>query len=702
MPNFYIFIDETGTFSFLDAARNCFIGGLALRDERDINAVLKDLDVLLKNSTNKFNRRDGQKEKLNYPRDMHFSALHSPPHLRFEADKRIQVKPQDISPFFHDVFKKISTLNPLIFRSQGLPAVIPHEQAAYIEVLRNTLLQLLQEKIFNNESTLHIFIAQRRQNILLGYSGTKEPDKYETHLAQQLREELLALNKTTNITITFASARKNTGLMLADFFCGALKNGGYLHNMQESIVRYPFTAGFRLVKLNIQERLDYLRQHNPVVALMWGIQHCSVIAKKQTRLTCLKALREIYDQCAADEKDDFYNNIRGYLNTNLTRKSSRYEFLDEADAIMKILLEILPQQPDDMSNEELRLRTDLGLHRLRVASHRGSVDQNLITAHLHFLQNHAGRSFLNRLEYLQHLVDATLIVAQVQDFNNLNFIDVEKTITPVRDLYHRVFEVLAPTGIPFDENLAKLEGTSAQMCGFLYELTGDVAYYQRAEQGLINDIASCRPLDHAWEQGMGFLTALYWKQGDFAKAQSQFFKEINANSPTDIYNLDAPLTYDPSAKPFFLLHHLYLCALAQKNGETIVGLDTITSFLLKSPRVAKYPEMLSVKWLAVLHINKGNYNQALELLQKNEKKPPLGDEFTIGFIRLPIKMLAHKCRLQLGEKSDFILNKEVDRLEEKREGAKQLLGTLGLGSFSIDPLQWDSYAVASLPPFYYA
>lgn len=704
MQQFSIFIDETGSFSYLDSVKNCFVGGWVCRDRESHELTDKSLKDMLQTSVKNFNSGKTGKDQLIFPRDMHFNPLHTPLTQRNQNDTEITVSPEDIPPFFVDVFTRVAPVTELIFRSQGMPVVIPHEQAAYMEILRNTLIQLLKEKLFAKEPALRIVVAGRRTGVLLGYGGQKNPRAYEGYIAKKLTDELQKLSDLKDITVQFGSARKSPGLMLADFFCGAMKRSKYLGEMKDKIVKYPFSAGYRLIKLNIDEQLMYLREHNPVAALMQGIQIYTGLKTKDDLRGCMTAIRKIYAAMTPDEQEQFQNLIRNYLEDNLSRKETRYDFLDEAEIILSVLRELLPTSPDDMSPAELRLQTELGLNSLRIASHRGCCDNALVRNHLNFLYRYVGRSFSNRLEYIQHLVNSALMVSQLQDFNQLKFEDVENTIKPVRDLYQKVSSAAAAGGVHFlhDENSAKLEGTYAQMCGFIYDMTGKEEYYRLAEEGFLKDIDSCRAGDPAWEQGMGFLTALYWKKGDLPKTRDQFCKEIGKDPGADLFQLGTNNLYDSRRKSFFLLHHLYLCALAQKQGEQISGLNLLKEELLSNPRITKYPEMLSAKWLAVLFMKMDDFGEALELLQAPATISPTGSGFTIDFIRLPIKMLAHQCRLALEKQSSFKMMKEIDGLERQRENIKKLLDNLGLNKLGSVPAKWDPYEVAALPPFYYA
>ncbi len=709
MKQFYIFIDETGSFSYLDKPGNCFIGGWVCQCDKIPKNFDKRLRVLLQECVEWFNDKQYASKKLKYPEDMHFMPLHTPASRRNKYDQHITVTPDQIQPFFKAVFEAIKPSTALVFRSFGLPVIIPHEQAAYTEILRNTLLQLVSNKIFSTATSLKIIIASRRTAELLGYSGKKDPKKYEKYLADNLAREIQRTRsvKKKKIEISFASARKNPGLIIADFFCGAMKKNNYLNKVEINPDIYSFEAGYRLINLPTQEQLSYMCRHNPVAALEHGIQlYCgqSPTAIK-TKEKLLDRLKNIYVTLTMDQKEVFLRSIGEYLENNLTQKATRYLFLNQGYEIIKALRYMIPDEASRMHRYELRIAAGLGLQNIRIASHQGRCDHSLIKKHIAFLGQWAHQIFSNRLEYIQHLVDTSLMAAQLEDFNQLHFAQVETTLTPVRKLYDDIFKATSATAgqVQYDENYAKLEGTYAQMCGFLYDLTGQEHYYQLAEEGLKNDIAACRPEDHVWEQGMGFLTALYWKRQDLAKTREQFCLEIGADADikSNLYHL-GHIPYDQEEKIFFLLHHLYLCALAQRNDEVIKGLEGMRDRVLNNRRISSYPMMLSAKWLAVLLMVGNKADKAIELLEKAAATPFKGDDFTYGFIRLPIKILLHQCKVKLGKSTEFNLQTNIDILDQQNPGTKAQLEKLGVNKFSGVPKDWDSYAVASFPPYYYA
>jgi len=202
---------------------------------------------------------------------------------------------------------------------------------------------------------------------------------------------------------------------------------------------------------------------------------------------------------------------------------------------------------------------------------------------------------------------------------------------------------------------------------------------------------------------MGYLTALYWKEGDLEKALQQLLCEGGnpGLKPEEIYDLEQIDLLGCKRKPFIFMHRLNICALSQKNGINILNLDSAADFLLKNERLPQYPEMLSAKWLAILYATSGNYRKSIALLNAVLNN---GDDsgYTLQVLRLPLKLCRHLILWKLGEPSQFICEQEVARLEQMQPGTEQLLKKLGTEKFYQNQIDWDFYDIGTLLPFYYS
>lgn len=697
MDEFIAYIDETGGFSFTDKPRNCYVGGWVCQKNEGSEAVLKKL---LLSEVHKFNTESESDVDLVYPDDMHFIPLHTPAAQRNDSDRHIAVKPECIPPFFQSLFNVLRPRVKFCFFSQGLPAFIFHEQYAYFEVLRNTLAQLLNDKRLGRASSLKIVIASRRKEVLYGFAGFENRQKFESYLAQKLTLELQSLLSPGQMTLTisFASARKNPGLMLADFFCGDRKSRkDYSSGASQQI--YKFIEGFRFIDTE-ENVLKSSADLNLSAAFINTAQIYAGSRKRELQAE----LKKLYSGITSDEdeKKQFCRMVASRLQHLLVDSAERYLNLDEAEVLIRVCRECLPASEDALDNDELSLTAALNLAEIKIRSHRGSINTGLIGDHINFLKQHHQKIFARRLDYLQHLVDAVLIGVQVNCFNQLDFTAIEEYIEPVSDVYKAVMAACPVTDGP-DENSAKLLGTVGQMHGFLYALNQNEHSFLTAETALKGDVAACLPGSKDWEQGMGYLTTLYWYKGDLDRAVASFLEESRSTDhpQEQVFNLHEDELFGGFRKPFLLLHRLYLGALAQRRGGKLAGIAEFHGQIMKNLDLTAYPNTLSAKWLAVMLMNAGEYEAAGKLLNNALGKADAGD-FTIDFVRLPLKILRHQALIKLGRSSSFSLADELARLEKSRPGLNALLAGSGWQDCHQYRDDWDSYKIAQLPPFYYA
>jgi len=687
LADFTIFIDETGNFSYGNDPKLSFIGGWVCRGTMNSEDAF---NTLLETQVTNFNNSYPH-SKLEFPADMHFMPLHISSH------------PDQIKPFFTDVFNEIKRQTCFVFRSTGIPTIIPHAQAAYFEVLRNTLVQLVEDEFFPQKFSLQIVIAFRRKKELYGFANN-HPQSYEKYLTKVLLDELEQSSQRKvkpNIDISFADARQHSGLILADFFCGAQKKELYLNDYNHKI--YHFSHGYRVFPEIIDE-LQFIREDAPISAFMRGAQILSCDPQNQS---LRKLLKETFSEIIADrnDKEYFFTTLKNHLDLILIENSSRYRNLDEAESLIKLCQEYGGSDSSQMDPEELKLKAVFNLHKIRIASHRGKISLQEIVNHFNFLKGYHEKIFKNRLEYLQYKIDSILIMVQVAAFNTLQFDTVSQHLQPIVDEYDKRFGDLAESGVFLDENRAKLKGTIGQMYAFQYDLTKNQKLYFSAEQSLREDVNACLEKSNAWKQGMGYLTTLYWHKGELKKATDQFLAESGfPDAEKEIFDLSKEELFGSiEQRPFIFLHRLYLCALAQERKEVeVCGIDQCKHhLLLQCDRLNRYPEFLSIKWLAVLLMQANDYSAALELLELilNDDR---SQGFTLDFIRLPVKLLKHKCLIASGGQSDFLLDGEIKKLEKLQSGSTEILEKLGIERFRNNPKQWNPYEVGLLMPFYYA
>lgn len=206
MDEYSVFIDETGSFSYLDKGSSSFIAGwVCKKNDSEL------LDELLGSVVDEFNRtlKTG---KLIYPDHLHFIPLHIKD-KRINKDDGIHVDTGTVPRLVEKIFSEVRNKTVLVFHSSGRPAVIFHEQATYMDILRNTLIQLVDEPLFTPHCQISIEIGHRRSKMLYGEAGYRDTHAYEKYIAGRIQDELLQAfeGKKPKIKVTIADARKEPG-----------------------------------------------------------------------------------------------------------------------------------------------------------------------------------------------------------------------------------------------------------------------------------------------------------------------------------------------------------------------------------------------------------------------------------------------------------------------------------------------------------
>ena len=95
-----------------------------------------------------------------------------------------------------------------------------------------------------------------------------------------------------------------------------------------------------------------------------------------------------------------------------------------------------------------------------------------------------------------------------------------------------------------------------------------------------------------WRQGMGYLTVFVLEERRFAEGgRSSFFDETEApeNNRDLIWDISRLDLFGSQIDPFLFLHRLNVCALAERHGPQISGLQVASEFALKHGRLHTYP-----------------------------------------------------------------------------------------------------------------
>lgn len=697
MANHVVFIDESG--AFLPCGKPGFVAGWVCPASRETA-----LGKRLREVVGAFNdERAGcpKREGVLYPEHLHLAPLLNPC-LRNGADTGIGVPAAAAKILVRRVLDLARQEAVFVFRSDGRPVLAGDMQSEYLQVLRNTLVQLLENAVFKPETGVRVVLARRDLARVLAPADTTSGELYENYLSAGIAAELREAfpDRKFDLSVTLDSARKNPGLILADFVCGAFREGptNWLAGFHD-VRRYPFQNGYRILPPRRLGEVRELRKRDAAAAALLCLDGlCSSEAHEELR----SELKSVHAAFRDDDRRRFYAEVRARLEAEWVEGAARYERIAWVRNLLDRLTVLLPNNPEAMAPDQLRLTADIGLNRIRLVSHSGGTNREPVRKHRAFLERFGGGAFRNRLELLGHRVETALTAAQVEAFNAFRFLEAEPALLAVREDYRRLFgDELSRPGVK-DEHLARLEGTLGQVYAFEADLTGDGIWAEAAEECLRRDVALCTPGSPYHEMGWGYLTVLYWKRGDLDRAVAAFREEAGRpDAPDgDVFRLNAD-PFGCARNPFRLLHRLSLCALARQQGRKVTGLSTVVKGLLdRADTLPEYPANLQAKWAAVLLAQEGHHARALELT----RAALTGAErnFTLELVRFPLRLLEAHLASRVGGSPGFSATEAWDRLKTLQADAGTLLSRISMEAFSPAPVDWDPYRVGTLLPFYFS
>jgi len=686
--NYSIYIDETGSFIKRTKKDTNYVGGwvCAKGSKRYADELIKKLKRTVQN----YNKKNKLNIEFPIPDYLHFMPLHLL-EKRINRDSHIQVPVRLVQPILSEIFSAISNDVLLVFRSTGYPHFCANEQAVYIDILRSTLYQLIDDLKIADNDTVEIVIAARRVGKLMGY-GIENPYKYEKELSEAIINEMLeifALKKFLDkqVNIYFSDARKNIYLSIADLFCGALRwEYNYLENYEQKIKRYCIHNAFIYIPNRTTSIITNIFEHDQGLGMLLAFE---ALSNNQNQEELVQYVNKLCKKINDEGKDLFNQELRRFLQENLVDNFNRYQNLDQ----MSFLL----QEIENRFKEKYILTTTK-FYRIKILSHMGSKSLKSLDEYYQFLELYGPEIFGNMYIVAQEKIEAMLTIVHPAAFNIFKFERVEKYLSEEIERYETIFPDVKNR---VDETRARLEGTMGQMYGFLCDYPENDFMFDLAEEYLKLDVSHCRKNVTFWYQGMGYLTSLYFRKRLFDKAIKAFVRETNSekNDPADIFNLSKLNLFKSNEGDFFLLHRLYICALANKVNKTVIeSPGELMTQLIENKNKSEYPICLSVKWLSIIYAQKGDIKTALELL-KNIDTTTTKDSFTIDVIKLPIKILIHLFKKKQNMRSSIDLDCELNLLEEREKGIKDNLISLGIRKINEDS---DFFDVAQVLPFYYS
>jgi len=685
--NYYVYIDETGSFIKSKNKDTNYVGGWVC--SHGTKKIKKQVDDAIQD----YITRNALPTQFPIPDYLHFMPLHKLA-LRKKKDSRIRVPIKYVQPIVTEFFSVMAEKVFLVFRSKGFPRFYANEQAAYIEILRSTIYQLIDDLKLTDKDRLEIVIAARRVKILMGEFGKENIMDYENLLTNALRDELMkyALDarqlSEKQVKIVVSDARDFMPLAVADMFCGALrwKDHKYLKNFEDKIRHYHINDAFIFIPNRTTSIINNIYENDPGLGILRAFEALSKNINQKELVDCVNNLcRNISDE----EKNMFNNELRQFLQEKLIDDPKRYQNLDQTSIFID---EVKQRFPKDYN-----ILATLKFYNIKILSHKGSKNLKPFSDYCRFLDLHGPEAFGNMYMVAQEKIETILTIVQPAAFNIFKFERVEEYLFKEIERYNFIFPDVENR---IDEIRARLEGTIGQMYGFLSDYPGKESLFDKALLHLQRDVNLCKKNSPFWKQGMGYLTSLFFRKKMLDKAIQSFMCETNSEkkNESDIYKLSRLHLFDSRKDHYFLLHRLYICALANKiNKTTIESPEKLMEYLLKSNNISEYPVCQSAKWLSVIYAKQDDLENALSILQKIDTNPSHG--FAIDIIKLPIKILIHLYQKKLNIESSFDLENELNLLELREKGIKSNLLSLGIHKFNDDS---DYFDVAQVLPYYYA
>jgi hypothetical protein len=447
MGDWVAMIDESGSFGRLNRRGGpSFVGGW-IAPATFVRRLPGALDAL----GSRFNADLPPGEpRLDARRDLHFFPLHLP-NLRVGADAHISLDPRHAPTVMRAVFELIGEQTLLAFRSTGTPRLAANEQDAYLQVLRATLVQLLDLPDFDPDSadrgtSLRIVIASRRQPELLGYEGGDDPDAYEDHLAGRLSRELDEAMRGPNkprISVAFESARREVGLAVADLICGSFRMAdggrefGYLQPLHSAgrlrrlaVADGPVEVGPRPI-----QRLAYACRADPVGG---AEQLLEAIGEDPDDGELRRLLPVIVGRFTRRDEIEFAADAATEIELSLSDAADRYRRLQRSAAMIEALGESLDGWAAGPPHRQ-RLIERLERAKLRVAAMRGEADPAGGDAWRQLHAALAPTAFASRADRLVARLDGDLWSARVRLLNALEPELIDDALRRTRDKYTAAF-----------------------------------------------------------------------------------------------------------------------------------------------------------------------------------------------------------------------------------------------------------------------
>lgn len=712
MTNYSIYIDETGSFYPSKNKDTNFVGGFVSSNFPQ-KSILEKINPKL-DEINKIILEEYSDDKMfNIINDLHYAPLHYMD-SRGEQDSHIKVPVEKVPEIIQLIVDNIYKNTDFIFRSRGFSSYFINEQSSYFELLRATIFQLLDDPIFDKDNVekITINIASRKSRKIFGEKIYENFDEYEKKIINKLIQEIQTVFKLKNfakkVEFCITSARDSFELQIADIFIGCLRNDKYIGKYKDNnkTREYYLDNAFKYQpKRKVEElkNIFSLDKSNGLILTFEYLSNKDLSEGNKTEL--YKLLEDFFSKTDKDDEISFFDDLKLYLESKTTKDTLKYQNLDFIENYIKNIQKNLQFIKSDL----YRNKIDFVLKKnyLKVHSHTGRTNLEPVDDFLNIIENNDLGLFSNIYELLQERLESKLRAIPIV-LNSLKFDDWENKLTEELKLYKSILKLVGKEIIisQKDNNLAKIAGTLGQIYAFMYDINKDEDYYDFSESYIKEDITYCLKNTEDYFKALGYLTTLYFKKGNLEKAEESFLNETSSTHINKelIYNLSKTELFKLNDKsPFYKLHRIYLCALAQKiNNKEIIGVDKFVEDFIKSNTPLKYPNFLTAKWLGVILANQGKLEKAKEifdLITSDSKEK----EFIIKVINLPINLLSYHTNKLLGVDSLLDIETNLHTIDLEVSGTTETLTKIGFYEYLHKPVKVEElYNIALMMPFYYA
>lgn len=736
----HVFIDESGRFSPSDPG---IVGGFVVEHQ----ALQGCLDAF-RDAVVSVNTEVSPEEALRFPGDIHMAPLHKEEGERNKNGRK--ERENDRFPanragqLFSTIFEGVRPYVVNVFTTNGQPPICTGPMADYMEVLELAILSLVSA-LHGRDTQLRFHISSRnfflRNWLHTGDASETEQRKardeyYRKHVGVRLLREVAAqFGEQTAERVAFhfqhdfnagvkeikatfgrldgprkGDARYQVFYHLADSFVTAqsrrYRGRRYLADYESMTRVFDYGTRGQFSAVYTGDRVKRLFEYSPAAAALELITLAAPGAKLGMTDTDFNNLcSTIFGSLTENDKSELLQRIEDYLNTELHDSGTRYARLDTIEAFTASTRNMLLGLHAGLFTDQApRISLCLLKADSMIKAHRGGLARDTFGEFWDGVKELADSAWATYAEYLHEKCEFALTFVQQASFNRFDFEGVENQLDELYREYRKVHE-LAPDF--HDNDWARIRGTQGQMYAMLAEVTppGDEReeYWRWADDAFTEDERHAAKDKDSLKQVRGYRTTLAFKRGDLEGLTACFAAEAGLGdvSTDHIVAQTDPGYAGGDSNEFYLLHRLYVCALAARQGRTVARQEPLRQYFMQQDptSVAGYPTFLSLKWLAWLEFAGGNPESAHELLSL--LNPPATAGFTTKAIMLPLLMGRAKLASMRGKTDPFRVDTFVKELADEDAAAAERVKALvsRANGDTDDDYLWNTFGMM---PFYFS